>query len=201
MNKYLEAGFVSVLRKDDYAKYYKSGATPKKLHQDTQYGVLFRATVSGSLGIIAYEKGESARDDVINFVLENGARHRGDAQRIYHLFKHDRRADPIMKKMLGPVMRVADKEDSPGCQAADLMLGAAYRQALLEHGHASSIIEDSSFASADGPIQPDEVPTFRIPIGREELESLKEGLLMEEDARRQHAQRILRSQPRAWPPR
>jgi hypothetical protein len=193
INQYLGAGFVAVLRKGDYKKYYRSGQKPKKLPQDTQYGVLFRALVSISLGLIVYEKGDdAAKEDVINFVLENGAKS-GDAQRLYGLFKKDRRADPIMKQMLDPVLDFAEKEDSPGCQVADLMLYAAYRQELTEHGEAPSIIEESSFASADAPIRPNEIPTFRIPIGQEVLESLKEGLLMEEKARRQYAKQLLKN--------
>ncbi len=46
--------------------------------------------------------------------------------------------------MLSAEPRLADKS-SPGCQAADLMLGGAYRQELLEHGIAPSTIDKFFF--------------------------------------------------------
>jgi hypothetical protein len=103
-----------------------------------------------------------------------------------------RRADPIMKEMLGPALRELDKM-SPGCQAADLMLCAAYHQAKAEHGEVPERpIEDSDFARADAPITSDEIPTFRLPIGRQVFESLKTELFMEAEARRKFAHEVLR---------
>ena len=104
--------------------------------------MLFRAAVSFSLGIVVYEKGDDASNDTVDFVLEAGAKNQGDARRLFELFKTDRKADPVMKQMLGAELRLADKS-SPGCQAADLMLGGAYRQELLEHGIDASTIEES----------------------------------------------------------
>jgi hypothetical protein len=94
--------------------------------------------------------------------------------------------------MLGPALREADKM-SPGCQAADLMLCAAYHQAKAEHGKVPERpIEDSDFARADAPITPDEIPTFRLPIDRQVFESLKTEPFMEAEARRKLAQEALR---------
>jgi hypothetical protein len=116
----------------------------------------------------------------------------GDAHRLYGLFKKDRRADPIMKEMLGPALREADKM-SPGCLAADLMLCAAYHQAKAEHGKVPERpIEESDFARADVQVTHNEIPTIRLPIGREVFESLKTELFMEAEARRKFAQEALR---------
>src|ERR1700733_2395447 len=47
--------------------------------------------------------------------------------------KTDPHADPAFRAMLGD-LEFADKKSSPGCQAADLMLGGAIRQERTEHG-------------------------------------------------------------------
>jgi hypothetical protein len=187
---HLSVGFVIVLRKDDYKNYYKSGRRPRKLPQDTDYGVLFRAAVSFVLQAIC-DDDDLANNSVVNFILENGAAHKGDADRLYKMFKTDRKVEPAIKKMLGPVLGLAEKKESPGCQVSDFILGGAYRQELTEHTVEPSIIEKSSFVR-DPQITHHSTPIFRVPITREILESLKESLLLEEEERRNFAQAVLK---------
>jgi hypothetical protein len=149
------------------------------------YGVLFRVCVSFALGILVYEYGDVAKNEKLNFILEDGANNRGDAQQLYGLFKKDRRADPIMRNLLGPVLDFRGKKESPGCQAADLKLGGAMLQTKMEHAKTPERpIEDTDLASADAPLIPNKAPSFRLPITREVLESLKNQLFMEAEARR-----------------
>jgi hypothetical protein len=86
--------------------------------------------------------------------------------------------------MLGE-LHFADKRKSPGCQAADLMLGGAIRQERTEHGVRPSLIEHSSLADTAQPVDAEDVPTFRIPVTRTVLESLRENMFAEADIRRE----------------
>jgi len=182
IDTHLSFGFVIVLRKDDYANFYKSGRKPRRLPQDTDYGVLFRAVVSFVLQAIRDDE-NLANNSVINFILEDGAAHKGDADRLYKMYKNDRKVEPAVKKMLGPVLGFAEKNKSPGCQVSDFILGGAYRQELTEHNAEPSNIKASSFVRTPQ-ITLHNTPIFRVPIIREILASLKESLLLEEEERR-----------------
>jgi len=135
IDTHLSVGFVIVLRKDDYVNFYKSGRRPIRLPQDTDYGVLFRDVVSFVV--------EAIREDnsVINFILEDGAARKGDADRLYKMYRKDRKVEAAIKKMLGSALGFAKKRESPGCQVSDLILGGAYRQELTEHNVGPSNIE------------------------------------------------------------
>jgi hypothetical protein len=98
IDTHLSLGFVIVLRKNDYKNYYKSGRKPRKLPQDTEYGVLFRAAVSFVIQVLLEDE-KLANDSVINFILKNGAAHKGDADRLYKLFKNDRKVEPHSPQM------------------------------------------------------------------------------------------------------
>ena len=88
-------------------------------------------------------------------------------------------------------------KDSPGAQAADFLAYAVYRAEILEHGAASSLIENSSYV-ADTPLIANTYPRhpvpqngpmlFRIPISRDVLQSLKDDLFAIEAERRTRAQ-------------
>jgi hypothetical protein len=188
INKYLGVGFVAMLKAADYNKFYKDGKRPKKLPLDTQYGVLFRATVSFLLGVLEYEYKDKAEETTVGFVLEDGAAQKGDAQRLYDCFKCDKHVHPVTRNMLAPKLDFADKKSSPGCQAADLMLHAAYKQAVDEHGREDSPPIEDTIYSANARPREEEVPVFRIPLGRDVLESLNQNLFLREDERRKHAE-------------
>jgi hypothetical protein len=191
ISKYLGAGFVALMRKSDFRHLYKSDAAQNRQVEDAPYGVLFRACVSFCLGILAGEYGEEVKGKRLDFVLDE----QGiipEAHHLYYMLKHDSHSDPIMKEMLGPVLGVARKERSPGCQVAGLLLDGAYRQAKMEHGKTPSRpIEKSAFARPDIPINRNEIPIFRLPLGREVLESLRAGLFMEAEAWRKFSREAL----------
>jgi hypothetical protein len=179
--KYLGAGFVALMRKSDFRDLYKPGTRQKRPIEDTPYGVLFRACVSFCLGILAGEYGDKVEGQRLDFVLE-GRGKIADARYLYHMLQHNH-SGPIMKEMLGSSLGVTRKERSPGCQVAGLLLDGAYRQAKMEHGKTLSLpIEKSAFARSDIPVNRNEIPIFRLPLGREVLESLRTGMFMEAEA-------------------
>jgi Protein of unknown function (DUF3800) len=184
MNAHLNAGFVAVLRRDDYQKHYKALPKPKKPPEDTMYGVLLRACVSISLAAVALQLNENIDGEIVNFVLEKGGTKPNYARELFQRFKTDPQADPAFRAMLGD-LDFADKKASPGCQAADLMLGGAIRQERTEHGAAPSLIEQSSFADVTQPIVEEDVATFRIPVTRAVLEALRDSMFAEADIKRQ----------------
>jgi hypothetical protein len=184
MNTHLHAGFVGVLRRDDYHNHYRSLAKPRKPPEDTMYGVLLRACVSFSLAIVALQLNERVPGEVVNFVLEKGGTKPNYARELFQRFKTNPLADPLLRGMLGN-LDFADKKECPGCQAADLMLGGAIRQERTEHGIKASLIEQSSFADITQPVDAEDVATFRIPVTRTILESLRENMFVEADIRRE----------------
>jgi hypothetical protein len=191
ISKYLGAGFVALMRKSDFRDLYKPGAGQKRLIEDTPYGVLFRACVSFCLGILAAEYGEEVKGKRFDFVVDQRGKI-ADARRLYDILQHDSHSDPIMTEMLGPVIGLAGKESSPGCQVAGLLLDGAYRQAKMEHGKTPSLpIEKSAFARPDIPVNRNEIPIFRLPLGREVLESLRAGLFMDAEASRKFSREAL----------
>ena len=185
INKYLGAGFVTVLRRDDYHNCYKKLPKPRKPPEDTMLGVLLRASVSFCCAIMTYEFKQEVENESINFVLERGGAKEGYVCQLYRRFQTDPLADPIIRSMLGPKPCFAHKRKSPGCQAADLMLGGAIRQERTEHGFASSDIATSSFADPTKPVNYEDVATFRIPVTRDILQSLRNDLFVEANYRRQ----------------
>ena len=162
MNAHLNAGFVAILRRDDYYNQYKALPRPRKPPEDTMYGVLLRACVSFSLAAVSLQLNENVDHEVVNFVLEKGGTKPNYAHQLFQRFKTDPLADPMLRAMLGD-LDFADKRKSPGCQAADLMLGGAIRQERREHGAKPSLIEQSSFADITQPIDAEDAPTYRIP--------------------------------------
>ena len=123
------------------------------------YGVLLRACVSFTVAIIAYQLNEEVQNEVVHFVLEKGGTKPHYASQLFQRFKTDPLADPIFRVMLGNV-GFADKKKSPGCQAADLMLGGAIRQERTEHNLKPSRIEQSSFADVTRPVSDEDVATY-----------------------------------------
>jgi hypothetical protein len=184
MNTYLNAGFVAVLRRDDYQKHYRALPKPRKPPEDSIYGVLLRACVSFSLAIIVYELNDEVQHHVVNFCLEKGGTKDNHAGQLFQQFKTDPLADPIFRGMLGNLILV-HKKKSPGCQAADLMLGGAIRNERIEHGMKPSLIEQSSIADPNRPVSEEDVATYRIPVTRAVLKSLRDNMFAEAEIRRQ----------------
>ena len=151
--------------------------------------------MSFALAIVAYQLNEEVKDEVVHFVLEKGGTKPDYAQQLFQRFRTDPLADPILKGMLGN-LDFADKK-SPGCQAADLMLGGAIRQERTEHGMKPSLIEQSSFADVTQPVSDEDVATYRIPVTHVVLESLRGNMFAEAEIRRQWWENQHSSKPRS----
>jgi hypothetical protein len=190
---HLQVGFSVIVRDDDYKNIYGAGPHPRRLAKDTKYGVCFRACLAFVPSYIASEfalaqQTALAQQATINFVLEQGHRNTGDAQRLFKLFKAD--ALPEWQDFVG-TMDLSTK-DSPGTQAADFLAYCVYRAEGLEHQVAASAIEKSSYV-ADTPLVANTYPRqpipqqgpilYRIPISREVLQSLKDDLFAREAER------------------
>ena len=202
--RHLQLGFAVIVRDDDYRNIYGAGPHPKSPPKDSKYGVLFRACLVFVPGVIASELklvGPTARAEpaTINFALEGGHPNSGDARRLFDLYKKDALAE--WRHLVGTLD--TSTKDSVGAQAADFLTYAMYRAEILEHGHAPSVIERSSYV-ADTPLTPNTYPRqplppsgpalFRIPITRNVLQSLKDDLFaIEAERRADYAARRSRS--------
>ena len=105
MNMYLNAGFVGVLRRDDYQKHYKALPKPRNPPEDSAYGVLLRACVSFSLAIIAYQLNDEVQNEVVNFIPRKKVALRRTTRVSFSSgFRSDPLADPILRGMLGELI-------------------------------------------------------------------------------------------------
>ncbi|SIT49080.1 hypothetical protein BN2475_1250017 [Paraburkholderia ribeironis] len=179
--RHLPVGFAVIVRDDDYRNIYGAAPQPKRARKDTKYAVCFRACLAFVPEYIASGLKFAADATIINFVLEDGHRHIGDARRLFDLYKTA--VSPEWRQLVGS-MDVSTKGSS-GAQAADFLAYTVYRTEILEHSHAPSVIEHSSHV-ADTLLTARTTPhqatqqtgpaVFRIPIGREILQSLKDDL-------------------------
>jgi hypothetical protein len=202
--RHLQLGFAVIVRDDDYRNIYGAGPHPKRPPKDSKYGVLFRACLVFVPGVIASElklvgPTAMAEPTTINFALEGGHPNSGDARRLFDLYKKDALAE--WQHLVGTLD--TSTKDSVGAQAADFLAYAMYRAEILEHGHAPSVIERSSYV-ADTPLTPNTYPRqplppsgpalFRISITRDVLRSLKDDLFaIEAERRADYAARRSRS--------
>jgi Protein of unknown function (DUF3800) len=172
---YLELGVTAIVRKDDYDAIYKATANPSKLRKDTNFGVLFRGCLWAVLGAVT-EDLERARQFTVNFVLEDGAKNSADALRLFDLAKSN--IAPKWSHLLGTIK--LETKQSPGLQAADLLVYASSRIEQNDHGKPSTTIETSSHIVASG----NAIPAFkclRIPITKDSLKGLASDFLLPPD--------------------
>lgn len=123
INNDLEFGFTAILRASDYEQFYAKKDRPKKVIQDTKYGVLFRATVAGMVEVIADQPHRWPRDLQLNFVLEAGHRNAPDAVRLYDFCRS--KMSERARNALGP-MTFDGKTRCLPLAAADHLAYAAY---------------------------------------------------------------------------
>lgn len=172
----LSIGFAVALSDADYQAHYLAGEKPKKLPQETLYGVCFRATAAFLMDQAAHRQrggpDASPPEHSVNFVLESGHKHAGDAVRIFDYLKT--RLPPEQRTIMGGIS-FDTKENCPELHAADFLAYSTFMQ------------ERQSF-EPNGTRRPMKSPTapsniWRVPVGPEQLRNLKEQLL-EWDAER-----------------
>ena len=172
IEKYSEFGFTAIIRKDDYALIYEAAPNPGKLRKDTKFGVLFRGCLWVVLAAVT-ENLKLANRSKVNFVLEDGAKNSGDAVRLFKLAKSN--FLPGWSGLLGTL--ALSTKQSPGLQAADLLVYCTNIVERTEHGGTPSEIEKSSHIVVQGAPIP-AFRYFRIPIRKESLEGLKQDFLL-----------------------
>ena len=89
---------------------------------------------------------------------------------------------PNWDKLIG-TLAFAEKKECPGVQVADLSIYGAYRQEMQEHGNTPTALEHSTLIASKTP-DGEDIPSFRIPITREILASLKDDLFLREEERK-----------------
>lgn len=83
INKHLDSGFIVYLDLNEYHSIYAAPGLPKKARKDTPYGLCMRAFIYQV--IVHYENRHEELP--VNFVLEHGHKHSGDAERVFHEVK------------------------------------------------------------------------------------------------------------------
>jgi hypothetical protein len=161
IEKHLQLGVSSIIRRNDYNFVYKGHRNPNKLREDSKYGVLFR----GCLMVVeaAATMNNLPRKDLkLNFVLEDGHENAGDALRLFELAKRDHL--PEWEHLLGTLQ--FGKKESCGLQAADLLIYYTNRLEKEDHGRRATDVERSPHILLPGESQSGRVTRYRMPIGR-----------------------------------
>lgn len=114
-------GFTVRLDNADYQTFYCPKA-PRKPHPDSQFGLCFRSCLSFVPECVASFLGRN--DITVNFVLEDGHRNIGDAERIFNAIRKD---VPEIGRLLGS-FTAGEKKRHAGLQCADALVSAAIQQ-------------------------------------------------------------------------
>jgi Protein of unknown function (DUF3800) len=125
--KHLKFGFTIALPDAAYREHYIAAHRPREIPLDSAYGLCFRYCLSLIPGFAKEAFGGRMLD--INFVLEEGHKNAGDAERIFHRVKTQGLINPAeveIVKMLN-VISFADKARFPGLQVADVNAYSAYQ--------------------------------------------------------------------------
>lgn len=161
-------GFSSVLRDDDYDRFYIAGHRPKKLQLDSKYGLLFRCCLSHVTETLLRQD-DLPRPLELHVIMEDGHKNRGDVERLTDIIRKN--APPQVSAMVRTVT-FAEKKRTPGLQAADFL---AYPSLHMELGKRVEVTADDVEGIRD--IVAHRCPVFRLPVYRPTLEGLKQAAL------------------------
>jgi hypothetical protein len=182
--RHVPVSVVSVMRKNDYDDIYKP-TLPASGVKHSPLGVLYRATMSF---FAAFLEGHPPSNlDQVNFVYERGPKE-GGLNAIHAAFQ----GAGNVEDWFGPLTFVA-KGDRVALQAADCLAAGALYHERVEHPASPSDIDQSKLvmtgpipASLDAPV------SFRLPVTRPIIETLRDDLLLTRAQRAEFAQAILR---------
>jgi hypothetical protein len=177
----LELGAISILRKDDYNAVYNIESPLTQMRKDSKYSVLFRAFLDRIPHYIAEKDSGAARHSKIDFVLEDGAEGSLHANRIFELGKAS--LLPEWSNFFGS-LTFAGKTTFPGLQAADLLVYSVNREwERHDHGKQPTDIETLSHVAV-GSVPQKNFYYHRMPITREILQTLRNDLDLPESDRK-----------------
>ena len=175
VERHLAFGVSAIIRQNDYQLLYRSEANPQRLREDTKYGILFRACLLRIESALAADP-ESAKALSINIVMEDGARNRADASRLFELAKEAHL--PEWQHVLGTLTFSA--KEIPGLQMADLLVYYANRLERKHHWNEPTIIEQSPYVLSAGKPAP-KFPYYRLPLAKASLQNLRADFLLSPD--------------------
>jgi hypothetical protein len=172
-------GLVAILDNAQYDRVYigdDAEMRKKRSALDSKYGVCFRVAISLIPRLI--ERADLANGSALAVVIESGHQNVGAAPEIFRAFNE--LADEPIRSLLKSVT-VAEKRNSAGLQAADMLAYPAWRgetDNTLIHQDVDLLVDDSPLRL------PIDAP-FRVPIKPETLTDLREGTLALPRYRRQ----------------
>jgi len=163
----LAFGVTAIIRQNDYDSLYRSAPNPQRLREDTKYGVLFRASLLRIESTLAYDRA-SAKDFTLDIVMEDGAKNKADAPRLFELAKREHL--PGWEHLLGTL--TFGQKQIAGLQAADLLAYYASRLEREHHGNEPTAIEHSPYVLSAGQSIPKFV-NYRLPVTQDTLQHLR----------------------------
>jgi Protein of unknown function (DUF3800) len=172
--------FVTLIRKDDFKKFYKDGPNPRRLQKDSLYGMAFRCSLSFAVEMTLLSVPRKGL--TINFLVESGHPNAGACHVIFDQIKEN---VPEMAEILGECL-IKPKKDFPGLQSADAISYAGYQQEY--HGDESELMDfefDWKLANAKKVLKA-KSPVFRCDVRSDILAEMKENLFKLAEKRREH---------------
>jgi uncharacterized protein DUF3800 len=173
MALHLQLGVTAIIRQNDCDSLYKAQANPRRLRQDTKYGVLFRGCllfVESAVTLLQLP----TKDLTLDFVLETGVKNAADAPRLFELAKQEHL--PQWAHLLG-TLTFGDKS-SCGLQAADLLVYYASRVERKDHADKPTDIEKSPYVLPPGETGRPGFREYRMPITQRSLKGLAADFLV-----------------------
>jgi len=171
-----------VMRKDDYDEIYKP-TQPKGGQKRSQLGVLYQALVSFAVSFL--ESYPPEKLDSLDFIYEQVS-NPGSYQAIHDEFKDH----GDVAAWFGP-LSFAARTDVLGLQGADCLASGALQREMELHGAEHTDIGNSHLVVAGQQMNIMAPVSFRLPVTREIIESLRDNLLLTKAARAAILQRFL----------
>jgi Protein of unknown function (DUF3800) len=121
-------GAVLSVKNSEYAAYYRTGDTPRKLRLDTCYALSFRLCLVHMVSEVMRRLAHSKHMDRtrLNVVLESGHKHSGDAIRAFH--EEMKGLEGFGCDLLAGGMTLANKDKCDPLMVADFLAHTTYMQ-------------------------------------------------------------------------
>lgn len=183
--RHVPLSIVAVMRKDDYDDIYKP-TKPVSGSKHSPLGVLYRASVSFFVAFL--EQHPPPGLDKVNFVYERGVKE-GGLQAIHADFQ----TVSDLEDWFG-TLTFEGRDDRLWLQAADCLAAGALFHERIEHAGTHTNIADSGLVMAGQTPSSLVAPlSFRLPVTRTILETLRDELLLTRAQRTALAQNMLKS--------
>lgn len=168
-------GFSMRVDNDDY-RHYKANL-PSEFPRDSQYGLCFRAMLRTTVDTA--EKYARASDGIrVHFVLEEGHKNAGDADRI---FSEAKKIDGLGERL--GTLTFGEKKRFPGLQAADGIIATSQR---IEARNAETFEEiDLNASLSDLRSERIKTPILRAHLKRDAIDEMIQSIVHLKELKRQ----------------